>query len=462
MTFDQSTSRRGTSLKQLTDRFSQIGQGLDLQKLAQQVDWSDLEAVRGLAKNVSQKAAHEGIKLGAHYLGEFLTGWAVTMGIASGGSSIIPSSIMAGIGTALDWGADLLVDNIWPKGREAYAIGDLVLIERERPAYSHDGLRRRRLPSADMVRTAIVTGPEQNGYVEAYDIARKKNDTFALNKLARVPDDVAARVAAESPAIGALQEGVRTLVQDQRRKRYPHSTKPGDYIKWRGQTFTINDVNWGNRTMVLDQAGATFRQVEVQMGDSELRDLGNMTGEFFSAGEFAWWNKEWTDGRSAYPWQLVAIRLTSTAHSNVVDIFEGDVHTVRNHRLAPAYERNEDKSAYAKFLGAVADPDNDKWNWEDDLPANAQLFSINWGLSAANHRSPCQPPPEPMDTTPGNTVAYQANDPAEWVRFNDRLREAGVRGEGEPGAPIEPPPSNNGTIFLVLGAAGACAAAYFL
>ena len=230
-----------------------------------------------------------------------------------------------------------------------------------------------------------------------------------------------------------------------------------------GATFTINDVDWNSRTMVLDSVGATFRQVEVQMGDSELKDLDRLTGEFFNAGEFAWWNEEWTDGISRYPWQLVAIRATTTTSSNVVDIFKGHTHVVANHRLAPAWERNEDKAAYAQFLTAVADPDLYIDSWENHLPANALLFSVNWGLSAANHRSPCKPPPEATDVVPGETVTYKARDPTDRIRFNDNLREASAPEWGEEGQETYPKVTvNNGAIYMALGAAGVVTAAYFL
>ena len=170
---------------------------------------------------------------------------------------------------------------------------------------------------------------------------------------------------------------------------------------------------------------------------------------------------------TTYPWQLAAVRNTSTQQTTIVDIFKGDQHLVLNSELAPAFDRNQNKHAYARFLASVANPDEDAFYWEDYLPVNGTAFSMNWALSTTDHKSLALPTPETRDDQ-GRLMEWKTTKLDE-ARFNDNLREAGAEqwyeyGErseyGEEDHPFSPGTGGGYGIMLALGGAAAVLAVY--
>ena len=481
MSFDQWRPAIAKKLKQYHKQFVAVG-GDTFEEL-KQIDWqtADLAKISSLAKTLTGKATKEGIKVGAHYLGEVLGAWGLTMGgaaVASGGATAIPAAITTALGAAMTWGADLLIDAVWPKESEGYEVGDFVVINKHhtsRPSGAGKEGLRRRLPD-ELIDSAIVTGEPTDGYVELYNFRTGNSDSYPIDQVAKVSQAASLQMRSASKELANAQDLVRGLAKQQRRGRrhYHHRTKVGDLIEFQGNVYEIKGADWEQSKLTLFDEDIGL--VEVEMGDEDLSDLNLSKGPYFSGGDFAWLKKtktlQFNDGRQrSFPYRAVAIRSTSTQVSEVVDVFDGEIYEVENRQLCLAPDLNQDKSSYANFLTEVADLEyGDRSTWRDSTPGrhDHRAKPFHW-VSDDPHESLDVPDQSYGDLDDMVMAQATQNDHAIALAMdNYRDLNKGLEpvwpSEEEPGRWSDPEPtkssSQGNTTLLLIGGAAALVAIY--
>ena len=248
------------------------------------LDWStvDFATIQDTAKRITKKAAGEGLKVGAQFLGEAMMEWGVAIGITTG--SPATGGLMAAIGAALDWGTDMLYDMLWPE-TEVYKPGDLVVINKTGSAIPDKEGLRRRLPG-EIMSTGMVVGEAVDGKAEVYDFERAVNSWIPVQDLKGIPAKQVESMRAQSAKLRNVQDTVRQLAKGSLGSEsvYTHSTRVGDTVEHEGQRKEIVDVGGG----FMRLEGERGDQTVVNLQHSGVKDVYSDSSEDVARGQIVW------------------------------------------------------------------------------------------------------------------------------------------------------------------------------
>ena len=318
------------------------------------LDWDagDLEAAKEAALAITNKARSAGVSYMSDLLGKAMVTWAGAMAVGAGyvgGAALLPAAaITAGVGAALNWGLDSLIDMVWPKGDEQYAPGDMVVINREKIKGGGGSAWRRRMPALEGgLNIGMVTSPSDGQYVSYVDIQNGKQDSVPVEDVARIPKDSQAEIERGSPVLGnmatLMREVTKGMHQGKALYKPKHSVRVGDKILFKGDLYVISKgphLYNGVQCLLLDNGKGTY--IRPPVGDPDITELYNQTthqpppnkwqrgfsqSTGFSAGDLVWFpsdsarDTEILGGVAACKANEVGIRsaLDGTRHERAVE-----------------------------------------------------------------------------------------------------------------------------------------------
>ena len=248
------------------------------------LDWesADFDQVEKVAKRVTKKAAGEGLKVGAKFLGEAMVEWGATIGLASGNP--VTGGLVSAIGAALEWGTDMLYDRLWPEVK-VYKPGDIVLVNKTHVAIpDKEGLRRRRLPG-EVMTTGIVLSAEVGGKQEIFDFQTSTNSWVEKADIKQYPPEKVNAMRNQSSALRNMQDSIKLLSEGQYDEPVPHHTvRKGDYLIHNDEMKEIEDTGEGHLLL----SGFDGSTAVVNVGNKGLRDTWQSSSPEVAGGELVW------------------------------------------------------------------------------------------------------------------------------------------------------------------------------
>ena len=249
------------------------------------LDWekADFDQVEKVAKRVTKKAAAEGLKVGAKFLGEAMVEWGGAIGLASGNP--VTGGLVSAIGAALEWGTDMLYERLWPEVK-IYRPGDIVLVNKTHVAIpDKEGLRRRRMP-ADVMTTGIVVSEKIEGKQRIFDLQTGVNTWYPTGDLKAYPPEKVNQIRKDSPRLANIQDSIKLMAEEGGRDEpVPHhSVRKGDRVLYKEEMKEIEETGGGHLLL----SGFDGSTALVNIGNSELRDTWQSSSAEVPAGKLVW------------------------------------------------------------------------------------------------------------------------------------------------------------------------------
>ena len=252
-----------------------------------QFDWNnpDLELAKTVAHQITSKAAKKGIEVGSQLISKALLTWAAGLGMAG---QVPLAVVTGGVGIALDWGLEALINMVWPKQDERYEPGDYIVInEGTKDPSNFRGWRRRLGKTRTGVDFGVVTESSHNndGYVSAVNVTTGTQVNLRVQDIAKVPAEQVAELEATSPALANISRVIKELAtpEEDRGEYNPgHKTTVGDKIKFQGDLYTIVKAPYlsGEKVRTIDITNEEDGQrVAVPVGDDRLEDVWSRSSQ---------------------------------------------------------------------------------------------------------------------------------------------------------------------------------------
>ena len=390
-----------------------------------QFDWNnpDLELAKTVAHQITTKAAKKGVEVGSQLIGKALVAWAAGLGMAG---QVPLAVVTGGVGLALDWGMDALINMVWPKQDEKYEAGDYIVINQGKAPSKYSGWRRRLPAGGGGVDFGIATSDSHDGYVAAVNVTTGAQVNLKVQDIAKVPPEQTKELEATAPALANMSRLVRELARpEEERGDYdpPHMTTKGEKIKFMGELYTIvQEPYLKGKVRTIDIMDEEGLRVAVSVGDSRLEDVWRRSSQVhmpagyssfsqqtgLNAGELVWFSNRRKHG------EMEELGCIWTLKGNTVLVcsaYDGARYNIPAEDLVP----DDDDGRFMAWKAAVVE--GNERDIQEKCPGRRNYAELCFREPQRKKKQVTWADPH-QDENAGAEVQYKSNTTAEATEYD--------------------------------------------